>query len=136
MSQPISLYILTDDAEAAARHIFRLPLAKLPTWVRVVTDWREIERLPEGAPVMGQWFPINGKPSLAWTTWRERRREVCLDDDYQKWMDRVVAWTLRKLKAENERERALLGYGEVPEPVAALPAPPIEQPKPAAAKWR
>ena len=136
MSQPISLYILTDDAEAAARHVFRLPLAKLPSFFRVLTDWREIERLPENAPCLCFWVSPRDRPSLAETAWRERRREVRLDDNYQTWMDRCVAWRVRKYEADDAAERALLGYGEAPEPVAAMPAPPIEQPKPAVAKWR
>lgn len=136
MSQTTRLYILTDDAEAGAQHVFRQPMAKLPSWVRVVTDWREIERLQAGAPCICFWVSPRKRPSLAETAWRERRYEVELDDDYQKWMDRVLAWLVRRWEAENAAERALLGYGAAPEAVAAMPVSPIEKPKPALAKWR
>ncbi|MBO0142280.1 hypothetical protein JZX87_14025 [Agrobacterium sp. Ap1] len=108
MSEPIRLVIVTDDANRAAPAIFGMALSLLPAWVLVMTDWQEIAALEEGAPCMALWFQKGGFVSLAETTWRERRQDVRLDDDFGHHFNRVTAWLDKRDEADRQAlKRAL-----------------------------
>lgn len=102
MSEPIRLVLVTDNPEKAAPAIFGMVLDHLPAWVLVMSDWRQIEALEEGAPCLAVWFPRGAQPSLAELTWRERRQTVRLDDDFGHHFDRVTSWLERRSAAERE----------------------------------
>jgi hypothetical protein len=108
MSEPIRLVIVTDNPDRAAPAIFGMPRLRLPGWVLVMTDWQAIARLDDGAPCMAIWFRRGGFVSLAETTWRERRHEVKLDDDFARHFDRVTVWLDKRDAADREALRQAL----------------------------
>lgn len=134
MSEVIRLYLLTDDPAEAAVTIFGMRHEKLPRWVKVVCDWQEIARLPAGAPCLCLWFQPRGRESLAETAWRERRREVELDDDFGKWQGRVIDWSDKYFAARRAEDLAALAGGNVSplRAAEAVPAPAASERK---QKW-
>lgn len=122
MSEAILLNLLTDDPAFAATTLFGIRLEKLPRWVRVVSDWQEIARLPAGAPCLCLWCFPRGRESLAETAWRERRREVELDDDFGKWQPKVIAWSDRYFAARRAEDAAALAGDGVAVPTCKAEA--------------
>lgn len=146
MSEPIRLVIVTDNPEKAAPAIFGMPRDRLPGWVLVMTDYREILALDEGTPCMAIWFPTR-HPTIAEMTWRERRQTVKLDDDFAKHFDRVTAWldkrraaeltVLENAMAEDRENEGLVTWGDLTTAQAAARALETETVKkfPRQSKW-
>jgi hypothetical protein len=132
VSEPIRLVMVTDNPDKAAPAIFGMALNRLPGWVLVMTDYREIIALDEGSPCIAIWFPINGQPSIAEMTWREYRQTLKLDDDFGKHFDRVTAWLekrraaeldlLAKANAEDRENEGLMTWSEFSTAQAAAKA--------------
>jgi hypothetical protein len=89
MSEPVRLYIITDDPERAAAYVFECPPAAIPPWARIVTGTVAISAIPDGIRCVDLWYSEASKnPSaLAWDIRKSSGRVRLMDD--RDW-DRLV----------------------------------------------
>lgn len=100
MSDPVSLYIVTDRAEQAAQRFFYCRVASLPDWVQVATSIIEIEEIPNGTSVLTH-FAAGGR-STAEQVWFERRLRGGLFYDHEALREKIEVWLDKRLEYERK----------------------------------
>lgn len=130
-SEPVLLYIVTDNADRACLGLFGFARKRAPGWVGFVEDATDFRRIPDGAAVMSVWF--SDRPLIE-TLWREERAVRSFDIDYGKHAARIQDWLNRRAAAE----RALVAQwldvdapsapAAEPEAALAVSAPPVAPP--------
>jgi len=88
------LHLVTDDRREVAFVILACTPDEIPSFLRIVTDPLEIQRLPRGAMVQGRWY--SGFPSLASIALQDRRRLGDLVGPSSEYWDWLMGWVQKR----------------------------------------
>ncbi|MFC5760547.1 hypothetical protein [Rhizobium sp. GCM10022189] len=110
MSEPIRLFIVTDDAAQACLAVMHCHLSDCPSFVRVLTSAADIRAVPDGARCIGQWFAWSDRsPTDAQMAWEWRRDIGGIEGVSLAFFDRVDEWNAKRRAAEEKILAEALG---------------------------
>ncbi|RFB95203.1 hypothetical protein B5K11_09630 [Rhizobium leguminosarum bv. trifolii] len=101
MTEPVRLFIATDNAERACMAVLSCALSDCPPFVRIVTDAAAIAAIPEGARCIGQWFAWSDrKPDEAQMAWDDRKARGGIEGVSEAFFQRIDEWNAKRREAE------------------------------------
>ncbi|KQV27581.1 hypothetical protein ASC97_04165 [Rhizobium sp. Root1203] len=101
MSEPIRLFIVTDDPDKACLAVIGFHRSELPPFIRIVMDADEIRSLPEGARCIGQWFQWGARRhDGAQLAWMERKDRGGLEGMTEAFYQRLEEWASKRRETE------------------------------------
>lgn len=103
MSEPIHLFVVTDDAERASLDVVGVHLQDVPPFIRIVTEAAEILKLPVGVRCFGCWFAWGARQhDVAQLAWQDRRFRGGLEGLTVKFLERMDEWRAKRAEAERK----------------------------------
>jgi hypothetical protein len=116
VSEPVLLFIVTDDPDVASLAVIGLHRSELPAFVRIVTDADEIRRVPDGVRCVGYWSEWGSrKHDAAQLAWSDRKDAGGLEGLTVAFMTRLDEWLAKRAAAEAKLiAEALADAGDAP----------------------
>ncbi|MFK0330683.1 hypothetical protein ACIQUB_06125 [Rhizobium sp. NPDC090275] len=101
MSEPVHLFVVTDDAERASLDVVGVHLQDVPPFIRIVTEADEIRKLPVGVRCFGCWFAWGAhRHDAAQLAWQDRRFRGGIEGMTVKFLERLDEWRAKRAEAE------------------------------------
>lgn len=101
MTEPVRLFIVTDDARHACLAVMHCHLSDCPSFVRVLTVATDIRAIPEGARCIRQWFAWSDRnPTDAQMAWEWRRDIGGIEGVSLAFFERIDEWNAKRRAAE------------------------------------
>ncbi|APO74247.1 hypothetical protein AM571_CH01412 [Rhizobium etli 8C-3] len=133
MSEPVHLFIVTDDAYQASYDVIGVHLVELPSFVRIVTKADDIRRLPTGVRCFGCWFAWGAREhDEAQLAWQERKDRGGLEGVTVTFLEKLDDWRAKRRVAEEnilaeQNDAAVMSFEEFSNAHAAAHAVPSEK---------
>lgn len=101
MSEPVRLFIVTDNPERASLDVLGCMLADCPPFARILTAAGDIAAIPEGARCIGQWFAWSDRrPDEAQMAWEDRKARGGIEGVSEAFFQRIDEWNAKRREAE------------------------------------
>ena len=131
MSEPVRLYIVTDDRIQAALAELGCWPSEVPSFFQILTKAEDIAAIPNGARCIGRWFRWSEKhPTPAQYAWIDRREAGGIEGVSETFYARIDEWNDKRRATEAEilaqalAERGQAAETSIPAPVMSTPIPP------------
>ncbi|MDO3434355.1 hypothetical protein QWJ46_16870 [Rhizobium sp. CBN3] len=103
MTEPVRLFIVTDDPARACLAVMSCSLADCPPFVRILTEADDIRAIPEKARCIGQWFAWSDRrPDEAQMAWEFRRGAGDIEGISLAFFARIDEWNEKRRAAESK----------------------------------
>ncbi|MBY5763610.1 hypothetical protein HFO06_10975 [Rhizobium leguminosarum] len=101
MTEPVRLFIVTDNPERACLSVLRCMPSDCPPFVRILTEADAIRAIPEKARCIGQWFAWSDRrPDEAQMAWEWRKGAGDIEGVSEAFFQRIDEWNAKRHEAE------------------------------------